>query len=101
MRWNRTITVVGTHAGGDVVNVVTGGVFDVPGETMFDKRRHLQRHADGLRKFLTLRAGGDRSSPAPTSCCLRTTPRLTSATLSWNRLSTRRSPDRAPSASRR
>ena len=58
MRWNRMITVVGTHAGGDVVNVVTGGVFDVPGETMFDKRRYLQRHADGLRKFLTLEPRG-------------------------------------------
>jgi proline racemase len=31
---------------------VTGGIVDVPGQTMFDKMRHLRDHADGLRKFL-------------------------------------------------
>ena len=58
MRWDRTITVIGTHAGGDIANVVTGGVFDVPGDTMFDKRRYLQNKADWLRKFLTLEPRG-------------------------------------------
>jgi proline racemase len=52
MRWNRTLTVVGVHAEGEVGKVITGGVVDVPGETMFDKKRFLEQKADGLRKFL-------------------------------------------------
>ena len=52
MRWNRTLTVVGVHAEGEVGKVITGGVVDVPGETMFDKKRFLEQQADGLRKFL-------------------------------------------------
>jgi proline racemase len=52
MRWKRTLTVVGVHAEGEYGKVVTGGVVDVPGRTMFDKMRWLARHDDGLRKFL-------------------------------------------------
>jgi proline racemase len=52
MRWKRTLTVVGVHAEGEYGKVVTGGVVDVPGKTMFDKMRHLRDHDDGLRKFL-------------------------------------------------
>jgi proline racemase len=52
MRWERVLTVVGVHAEGEVGKVVTGGVVDVPGKTMFDKMLHLRDHEDGLRKFL-------------------------------------------------
>jgi proline racemase len=52
MRWERVLTVVGVHAEGEVGKVVTGGVVDVPGKTMFDKMLHLRDHDDGLRKFL-------------------------------------------------
>ena len=52
MRWERVLTVVGVHAEGEVGKVVTGGVVDVPGKTMFDKMLHLREHEDGLRKFL-------------------------------------------------
>lgn len=52
MRWTRTLTVVGVHAEGEYGKVVTGGVVDVPGKTMFDKMRHLRDHEDGLRRFL-------------------------------------------------
>ena len=38
MRWDRVLTVVDCHAEGEVGKVVTGGVGEVPGETMFDKR---------------------------------------------------------------
>lgn len=58
MRWRRTLTVVGAHAEGECGNVVTGGVVDVPGETMFDKKRHLEQHGDGLRKFLLFEPRG-------------------------------------------
>ncbi|MDR5773802.1 MULTISPECIES: proline racemase family protein [unclassified Caballeronia] len=51
MRWSRTLTVVNCHAEGEVGNVVTGGVFDVPGATMFDKMMHLEEVRDDLRRI--------------------------------------------------
>jgi proline racemase len=58
MRWSQTITVVDCHAEGESGKVVTGGVFDVPGKTMFDKMRYLEEHRDGLRKFLLFEPRG-------------------------------------------
>lgn len=52
MRWTRVLNVVGVHAEGEYAKVVTGGVANVPGRTMFDKMRYFRAHHDGLRKFL-------------------------------------------------
>src|SRR5947209_1709292 len=52
MRAARSITVVGCHAGGEIGNVVTGGVLPPPGETVFEQMRHLREHGDGLRRLL-------------------------------------------------
>ena len=52
MRARRTITVVGCHAGGEVGNVVTGGVLPPAGGTVFDQMRTLAREDDGLRRLL-------------------------------------------------
>jgi proline racemase len=43
------ITAVDAHACGEPGRVITGGVLDVPGRTMFDKMTHLRDHADDLR----------------------------------------------------
>src|SRR5438067_11543335 len=43
------ITAVDAHAAGEPGRVITGGVLDVPGATMFDKMEHLRAHADDLR----------------------------------------------------
>jgi len=51
MRWNRTVNVIGAHAEGEVGRVVTGGVLDIPGDTVLDKLIYLQSN-DGLRQFL-------------------------------------------------
>ncbi|SLN64206.1 Proline racemase [Roseovarius albus] len=51
MRWNRVVTVVGAHAEGEVGRVITGGVLDVPGDTMLEKMTYLQAH-DELRQFV-------------------------------------------------
>lgn len=58
MRWKRALTVVGVHAEGEYGKVVTGGIVDVPGKTMFDKMRYLRDHDDGLRKFLLFEPRG-------------------------------------------
>ena len=43
------ITAVDAHACGEPGRVITGGVLDVPGHTMFEKMTYLRDHADGLR----------------------------------------------------
>jgi proline racemase len=48
----RTITVVGCHAGGEIGNVICGGVLPPPGTTVFEQMQALQRDGDGLRRLL-------------------------------------------------
>src|ERR1700741_5474337 len=40
------------HVGGEVNNVVTGGIGDVPGATVFEKMKYFREHEDDLRKLL-------------------------------------------------
>src|SRR5215207_6298727 len=58
------ITAVDAHAGGEPGRVITGGVLDVPGRTMFEKRQYLERHADHLRKRMLREPRG-----YPGLCC--------------------------------
>ncbi len=51
MRSSRAITVVGCHAGGEVGNVVVGGVLPPPGATVFEQMQAL-RADDSLRRLL-------------------------------------------------
>lgn len=50
MRLTSAISVIDLHACGEHGRVIVGGVLDVPGRTMFEKMKHLERHGDGLRK---------------------------------------------------
>lgn len=52
MNFKRMINVVGAHAGGERNDVITGGVVDVPGQTMFDKMTYLQEQKDEIRKLI-------------------------------------------------
>jgi proline racemase len=51
MRLRRTLTVVGCHAGGEIGNVVVGGVLPPAGATVFEQMQTLQRD-DSLRRLL-------------------------------------------------
>ncbi|MDE3026609.1 MAG: proline racemase family protein, partial [Acidobacteriota bacterium] len=51
IRVDRVITVVGCHAGGEVGNVVVGGVIPPPGATVFERMLAL-RADDRLRRLL-------------------------------------------------
>src|SRR5215218_5716338 len=51
MRAARTLTVVGCHAGGEVGNVVVGGVLPPPGGTVFEQMQALAAD-DSLRRLL-------------------------------------------------
>src|SRR3954470_3224726 len=48
----RMISVVGCHAGGEIGNVVVGGVLPPAGATVFEQMQTLRREGDSLRKLL-------------------------------------------------
>ncbi|MFJ5956655.1 proline racemase family protein [Paenarthrobacter sp. NPDC092416] len=52
MRFSKVFNVVGCHAGGEIGNVVVGGVGDVPGKTVFEKRMYLEQQRDDIRQLL-------------------------------------------------
>ena len=64
MRFDRFIQAVDVYADGTPGRVVTGGVGDVPGETMLDKARYLATHRDDLRRLMLREPRG-----YPASCC--------------------------------
>ncbi|UCG22904.1 MAG: proline racemase family protein [Chloroflexota bacterium] len=64
MRFSRMITAVDAHAAGEPGRVITGGVLDVPGQTMLEKRNHLEQHHDQIRKLMLQEPRG-----YPALCC--------------------------------
>jgi len=48
----RKIEAVDTHVCGEPGRVIVGGVPDVPGATMFEKMKYLEREMDGLRLLM-------------------------------------------------
>ena len=76
MRLDRSITAVDAHAGGEPGRVIVGGVHDVPGATMLEKRNHLAQHGDHLR-LLMLRERAATLPAAATSSCRPPTRRPT------------------------
>src|SRR3954451_1786755 len=52
MRARRALTVVGCHAGGEIGNVVTGGVLPPAGATVFEQMQTLRLEDDWLRRLL-------------------------------------------------
>ncbi len=64
MRLANMISAIDAHAGGEPGRVIVGGVLDVPGATMFDKMKYLERHKDDLRKRMLREPRG-----YPALCC--------------------------------
>ncbi|MEI6245564.1 MAG: proline racemase family protein [Acidobacteriota bacterium] len=52
MKLARTIHAIDLHACGEPGRVITGGVLDVPGRSMYEKMVHLRTHGDHLRKLM-------------------------------------------------
>jgi trans-L-3-hydroxyproline dehydratase len=52
VRARRSITVVGCHAGGEIGNVVVGGVLPPKGATVFEQMKTLRDEEDWLRRLL-------------------------------------------------
>jgi len=51
-RYSRVIRAVDAHACGEPGRVIVGGVPDVPGATMFEKKCWLEQNADHIRKLM-------------------------------------------------
>lgn len=64
MRLPNLITAIDVHACGEPGRVITGGVLDVPGKSMFEKRLHFERHFDHIRKRMLREPRG-----YPGLCC--------------------------------
>src|SRR5437763_11566801 len=64
VRLANMLTAVDVHAGGEPGRVIVGGVLDVPGATMFEKRLYLEQHADHIRKRMLREPRG-----YPGLCC--------------------------------
>jgi proline racemase len=58
MRFSKILSVVDCHAEGESGKVIVGGVGQVPGETMFDKRVYLETHMDDIRKMVLFEPRG-------------------------------------------
>ena len=64
MRLAKMISAVDVHACGEPGRVIVGGVLDVPGKTMFEKKTYLETQADDLRKLMLREPRG-----YPALCC--------------------------------
>ncbi len=64
MRFSSMITAVDAHACGEPGRVITGGVLDVPGRTMFEKKTWLETNADHIRLRMLREPRG-----YPALCC--------------------------------
>ncbi len=54
----RKVSTVESHTEGMPTRVVTSGVGEIPGETMFERRQYLMDHLDDIRKWLMFEPRG-------------------------------------------
>ena len=59
MRRERSIELIDTQSGGDVSRIVTSGIRALPGASVLEQARWLQREGDGLRRLLLSEPYGD------------------------------------------
>ncbi|MFK7805684.1 MAG: proline racemase family protein [Anaerolineae bacterium] len=64
MRFSNMITAVDAHAAGEPGRVITGGVLDMPGNTVFEKMQWMEQNADHIRQRMLREPRG-----YPVLCC--------------------------------
>ena len=64
MQFSNMITAVDAHACGEPGRVITAGVLDVPGRSMFDKMKWMEANADHIRQRMLREPRG-----YPVLCC--------------------------------
>lgn len=60
MRFVKSIYAVDSHTMGEPTRVVVGGIPNVPGNTMMEKKHYLEEHYDSIRTALMLEPRGHR-----------------------------------------
>ena len=58
MRWKKTLQLADVHCEGEIGKVITGGVIDIPGQTMLDKMNYINEVDDSLRRLVILEPRG-------------------------------------------
>jgi len=58
VRLERILHTVDAHCEGEASRIVVGGVLDVPGTTMYERKLYLERHRDELRRQLLFEPRG-------------------------------------------
>src|SRR5439155_9898828 len=48
----QVITTLDAHAAGEPLRIITGGLPDLPGATILERRRYMQEHFDHIRRAL-------------------------------------------------
>ncbi len=56
----KVITTIDAHAAGEPLRIITGGLPELPGATILERRRYMQRHYDYIRKALMWEPRGHR-----------------------------------------
>src|SRR5213083_665404 len=46
------LTTIDAHAAGEPLRIVTGGLPELPGATMLERRRYMQEHFDHVRRAI-------------------------------------------------
>jgi proline racemase len=54
------ITTVDAHAAGEPLRIITGGLPELPGATILERRRYMQQHFDHIRRALMWEPRGHR-----------------------------------------
>ena len=55
--WRR-VTTCESHAAGEPLRIVTGGIEQIPGRTMLEKRRYAREHLDWIRRAIVFEPRG-------------------------------------------
>jgi proline racemase len=57
-KWSKLVQVVNAHCEGENGSVVTGGIINIPGDSMIDKLNYLNDEGRELQKFLCFEPRG-------------------------------------------
>ena len=60
MQTRQILTTIDTHAGGEPLRIITGGVPPIPGATMLERRAYMRAHLDAIRRVLMFEPRGHR-----------------------------------------
>jgi proline racemase len=60
MRFSRTVMAIDSHTMGEPTRIIVGGIPNIPGNTMADKKKYLEQHMDYIRTALMQEPRGHR-----------------------------------------